>query len=124
MTDTTIEPSTARPSASPDALVDRLFRRFHAMYGARWLDQWIGAPIDAVKAEWACAVAGYEPAAFKAALDALIRHGKPYPPTLPEFVALLRQSRPQRAPLRLITDARRDPPPGGFQALRDILAKR
>lgn len=116
--------STGRQSASPDALVDRLFQRLHAMYGAKWLDLWVGAPIDAVKGEWARALTGVAPETIRLTLEHLLTAGNPFPPTMPEFVSLTRQFA-RRGPHRLaIADHRRDPPPGGFQALRDILAKR
>ena len=57
-TDLTKTPSTARPSASPDATVDRLFQRLHAMYGAKWLDLWAGCPMGAVEAERGRALSG------------------------------------------------------------------
>lgn len=123
MTDMTTGQSTERPSVSPDAIVDRLFQRLHAMYGAKWLDLWASCPLDAVKAEWARALTGHEVEAIRLALEHLVTAGNPFPPTLPEFASLVRQFR-RRGPHALaITDNRRDPPPAGFQSLRDIIRK-
>lgn len=88
---TSNEPSTAKPSASPDAVVDRLFQVLHAMYGRSWADMWVGAPVDAVKAEWARSLSGFEMETIRLALEALKSEGKAFPPNLPEFVSLCRQ---------------------------------
>lgn len=67
----------------PDAWVDRLFARLHAMYGARWLDLWTHIPLPAVKAVWAEGLAGYSSDQIRAGLAAASAKG--YPPSLPEF---------------------------------------
>ena len=121
--DLTKTPSTARPSASPDAIVDRLFQRLHAMYGAKWLDLWAGCPMDAVKAEWARSLTGHDVEAVRLALEHLITAGNPFPPTMPEFVSLVQQFKRRGPHAIAITDNRRDPPPAGFASLRAILAK-
>ncbi len=125
--DTTKPPSAtsaARPSASRSSpLVDRLFQRLAAMYGSKWADLWAGAPLDAIKAEWTRALTGVDAEAVRLALDHLLSAGNPFPPTMPEFVSLVRQFA-RRGPHRLaIVDARRDPPPQGFQHLRDIIKR-
>lgn len=115
--------STARPSASPDAIVDRLFQRLHAMYGAKWLDLWASCPMDAVKAEWARALTGHNVEAVRLALDHLVTAGSPFPPTMPEFVSLVQQFKRRGPHAIAITDARRDPPPAGFESLKAILKR-
>ena len=112
-----------RPNASPDAIVDRLFQRLAAMYGAKWLDLWSAIPMDAVKAEWSRALTGHDVEAVRLALEHLTAHGNPFPPTLPEFVSLVQQFRRRGPHMLAITDNRRDPPPGGFQSLRELLRK-
>lgn len=99
--------STGRPSGSPDALVDRLFQKLHAMYGRQWTDMWAGAPLDAVKAEWARTLTGVEPEAMRLALDAMLTAGKAFPPSLPEFVSLCRQFRKAGAPHLSLADKTR-----------------
>lgn len=99
--------STARPSVSPDTLVDRLFRKLALMYGKAWLDLWAGMPIDEVKGEWARTLTGVEPEAMRLALDALLTAGKPFPPSLPEFVSLCRQFRKAGAPHLSLADKTR-----------------
>lgn len=115
------ELSTARQSGSPD-LIDRLFQKLALMYGKQWADLWIGVPIDAVKGEWARTLTGIEPEAMRLALDSMLNSGKPFPPTLPEFVSLCRQFRKTGAPNLYLADKRKtDGPSGGFQTLRNII---
>lgn len=123
MTDLTTGPSTARPSASPDAIVDRLFQRLAAMYGAKWLDLWAGVPIEAVKAEWSRALHGHDVEAVRLALEHLVTAGNPFPPTMPEFVSRVQQFRRRGPHLLAIIDNRRSQPPAGFQSIRDIIAR-
>lgn len=123
MSNLTTEQSTERPSVSPDAIVDRLFQRLHAMYGAKWLDLWAGCPMDAVKAEWARALTGHEVEAVRLALEHLITAGSPFPPTMPEFISLVHQFKRRGPHAIAITDNRRDPPPAGFASLKAILAR-
>lgn len=118
---TTNLPSTTSP-AKPDAsveLISRLFKRLHAAYGKHWTDMWLDTPIDAVKATWAHYLANFSAEEIGRALE----HLPKFPPTLPEFVELCRQQyrRPSGKPDLQIVDARRDPPPGGFKAIRDVL---
>lgn len=118
MTETTNAPSTAKRSASPEALVDRLFVRLGAMYGKAWLDMWTGADIAIVKTEWARALYGVEPELLRLALNALLAEGRPFPPTLPEFVALCRQNVRKGAHRLLLTEPRTPPPSHVFDMLR------
>ena len=43
----------------PMKAVDRLFERLAAIYGAAWLRQWDGIPINDVKAVWAHELSGF-----------------------------------------------------------------
>lgn len=76
-----------KPSALPDAWIDRLFDRFATMYGKHWLDLWAGIPIDRVKQTWRddLSFAGGEQ--IRKALDHCKLHCK-FPPTAPEFAGL------------------------------------
>jgi len=119
------KPSPPSSPASPECVIDRLFDVLLSMYGARWLDMWIGCDIDNVKAEWARALTGIDPDAMRLALGALLNGGKPFTPTLPEFVSLCRQFRKVGAPQLQLVDKRRGAgPPGGFQTLKDLLKHR
>lgn len=84
--------SQARPSALPDAWVERLFERLAALYGSRFADLWRGTDAENVKAVWAEKLAGFHdrPEVLKAALDAC--DDKPWPPTLPEFLGFCRNA--------------------------------
>ena len=115
---------TGRPNVSPDAIIDRLFQKLHLMYGRAWLDLWVGAPLEEVKAEWGRALTGVEPEAMRLALDSMLTTGKEFPPKLPEFVSLCRQFRRVGAPHLTIADKRRPVAADGhFQSLRDIIRK-
>ncbi len=115
--------STPKRSASREAIVDRLFQCLGAMYGKAWLDMWTGAPMADVKSEWARRLDGIEPGAIRLALDALVASGKPFPPTLPEFVSLCRQFI-RRGPHRLaLAEPRTAPPADVFANLRRQLER-
>jgi len=124
MNELTSGSSTARPSGSPDRLVDRLFQRMAMIYGSTWADKWAGVPLTEVKRVWSASLHGLDPECVRLALDALVRAGKPFPPSLPEFAHLCRTFiRRGTHQLYLVDRTPRAGPPGGFQSLRDVLAK-
>lgn len=69
-----------------------MFDHLAAMYGSRFADLWRGTDPEKVRAMWASKLAGFadKPGAIKQALAALDE--KPFPPTLPEFLALCREA--------------------------------
>ena len=119
MNDMTSGLLTGRSSGSADALVDRLFQKLAMMYGKHWLDLWGDMPLGMVKGEWARALTGVEPEAMRLALDSMLTTGKPFPPTLPEFVSLCRQFRKSGAPRLALAEPRGEMP----AKVRDMLAK-
>ncbi len=77
----------------PPAWVDRLFSRLAAYYGSQKLaTMWVDADMAEVKAVWSEQLGRFEPASISAALQRLVDSGNQWPPTLPEFVELCRQS--------------------------------
>lgn len=89
------------PNAS--ALVDRLFQRFMAAYGAQKVTvMWRDIPgdqaeaIKSVKVLWGRKLAQFHGKVILAALDDMIDRGNPWPPTLPEFVKACLEAREQR----------------------------
>lgn len=77
----------------PSAWVDRLFSRLAAFYGSQKLaTMWVDADMAEVKAVWSEQLGRFEPASISAALQRLVDSGNQWPPTLPEFVELCRQS--------------------------------
>ena len=60
------------------------------MYGNKFMDMWRGIDINEVKACWAQELGAYKPSQIGAAVAAL--KNKPFPPTLPEFMALCEES--------------------------------
>ena len=84
--------SPANRPALPDAWIGRIFDHMTGMYGSRFADLWRGSDLNTVRRMWAEKLAGFAdmPKAIKEALDAL--DDKPFPPTLPEFLALCREA--------------------------------
>jgi hypothetical protein len=108
-------PSTELPNALPNAWIDRLFMRFSVLYGRHWAEMWAGIPIADVKAAWSSELAGVRAEQIAAALKGL----GTFPPTLPEFLALCRQSTTPTTHRLLLPDRRpRDPIP---QHIRDVM---
>lgn len=71
--------------------ISRLFDRMAAIYGAQKMSSmWTGADPATVRATWARTLSNYPPAALRSAADAMAEECGPWPPTLPEFVALVR----------------------------------
>lgn len=80
-------------NALPLPLVDRLFDRLVALYGAQRVGaMWHGTDIAAVKDVWAQQLGRFQTATIAAALQRLVDGGDGWPPTLPEFVELCRQA--------------------------------
>lgn len=70
----------------PSAWVDRIFEKLTLTYGHQFLGRWSGLDVDAVKADWAHELAGFEnrPDAVRHALQNLPVKD---PPTVRQFVA-------------------------------------
>lgn len=68
--------------------IERLFAKFLAMYGERFSRMWANADIAEVKTTWAEKLGGFSGESLAHALSACDE--RPYPPTLPEFIALCR----------------------------------
>lgn len=104
-------PSNVRPEPLPSAWVDRLFARFIAFYGSQKVGtMWVDAGMDEVKAVWAEQLGRFAPQTIADALQRLIDSGNQWPPTLPEFVELCRQSAIGRKAAMLYAEL---PAPGG-----------
>ncbi len=76
----------------PDSGIERIFMQMSVLYGSKLSGLWSGSNLEDVKHGWAEKLGGFRemPGAINEALDAL--DSKPYPPTLPEFIALCRES--------------------------------
>ncbi len=82
-----------QPSSIPDAWLARLFDRLTAIYGSQKVGaMWMDADMGQVKAAWGHALAKYPPEAIASALQDLPELPNPWPPTLPEFVTLVREA--------------------------------
>lgn len=69
-------------------LIERLFARLAAMYGARFADLWRGADIEHVKRVWAEELSDYTRDEIARGVAAC--RSRDWPPTLPEFLKLCR----------------------------------
>jgi hypothetical protein len=104
--------------------IDRFFAALTALYGAQKVaGMWSGADMPAVKALWSAQLSRLTREAIEAGLQRCVDDGLAWPPTLPEFVSLVQQFRRRGPHMLAIADNRRDPPPGGFQSLRELLRK-
>ena len=75
--------------------IGRLFDRMEAVYGVqRMSSMWTGADPSEVKRTWARTLSTYPPSALRAAADAMGEECGAWPPTLTEFVALVRSKVP------------------------------
>jgi hypothetical protein len=75
--------------------VHELFRRFTLLYGAqRCASLYDAGEFEATVAAWCGALAKFQPAVVKAALEALPGEDRAWPPSLAEFLALCRQCVP------------------------------
>ena len=71
-------------------VIEHLFAKFVAIFGTKLADQWAGTDLEKVKATWAEALSELERAEIVLGIQAMVRSGKPFPPTLPEFYAFCR----------------------------------
>lgn len=90
------ESSATLPSklcALPDSWMERIFGHMSAYYGALFRERWRDCDLAEVKQVWAKELASFSdnPECFKTALKVLVE-GHPFPPTLPEFVAICRRN--------------------------------
>ena len=110
----------------PDAWVDRLFDRLTAIYGSQKVGaMWLDVDQAEVKRAWGGARAKYPPAAIGQALEDLPEMPSPWPPTLPEFVAIVREAAEVRrtASTDLRLPAPSDLAPAESQAVKDFRAE-
>lgn len=83
----------------PDSWVESLLARMLATYGQKFRSQWADVPPETLRETWAVALGRFDGERIKWALEQMIATC-PWPPTLPEFVALCRQA-PREEPAKL-----------------------
>ena len=77
----------------PDSWVEQLFKRMTAIYGSQKIGaMWLDADMQSVKQAWGTALGKYPPKTLADALLALPERPSEWPPTLPEFVTLVREA--------------------------------
>lgn len=72
----------------PSELIERIFKRLVALYGASFTRQWKDVPADTMKFTWARELAGFTDAEIVRGLEAC--RAREFPPTVPEFRNLCR----------------------------------
>lgn len=91
-----LTPSTLKHAAStdwpaeavPQSWVDNLFARMSALYGSKFADLWRSTDLQQVRRTWGLELAGLSNDELRAGVAAL--RNRPFPPTLPELIALCR----------------------------------
>ena len=79
----------------PDEWVERIFERVAATYGVqKTSSMWTGVEPKQVKRTWGQALGKYPRDALAAAVQAMPEECGVWPPTLPEFVALVKAQMP------------------------------
>jgi hypothetical protein len=79
----------------PDEWVERIFERIAAVYGVqKTSSMWSGVDPKQVKRAWGQALGKYPRDALAAAVQAMPEECGQWPPTLTEFVALVRSKMP------------------------------
>ncbi len=82
-----------QPKSIPDSWVTKLFARITAIYGSQKVGaMWLDADMGQVMSAWGQALGKYPPGAIAAALQDLPETASAWPPTLPEFVTLVREA--------------------------------
>lgn len=92
-----LTPSMLKPAASidwpadaiPQAWVEKLFGRMSAMYGSKFADLWRGTDLQQVQRVWGQELGSLSNDELRDGVAGL--RNRPFPPTLPEFVALCRR---------------------------------
>jgi hypothetical protein len=71
--------------ALPDGWVDYVFSKLTVRYGAKWLGQWEGVPLQAVRVDWSQVLDGLQARDGAALLYGLQYLPDDFPPTATEF---------------------------------------
>lgn len=96
------EPSRSRAESST-RLIERLFARFGAIYGAKFVQAWAGIDAEEMKRVWGESLARFDPHQVGRAIEFCANHVK-YPPTLPQFIESVREAyQPPSQELRPMT---------------------
>lgn len=89
-----LTPSTLSPAAStdwpakavPESWIDSLFLRMSSSYGSKFADLWRGTDLVLVRKHWGTELASLSRDELRNGYETL--RTRPFPPTLPEFIAL------------------------------------
>lgn len=77
-----------RMNPLPIAWIEKLFGRFSAMYGNKFMDMWRGMDLESVKLAWAEDLSGYTGDEIKRGVEWC--KAQAWPPSLPEFLKACR----------------------------------
>ncbi len=70
--------------------VELLFAKFAAIFGTKLADQWAGIDLEKVKETWTQSLSELTRQEIVSGIQTMVRAGKPFPPTLPEFYGYCR----------------------------------
>src|SRR6516164_1064674 len=80
--------TSSTSTSVPISLVEKLFARFEALYGRKFIDMWEKTDLHAVKELWAEEMGKLSCDELKRGYASLMQ--RQWPPTLPEFLNLCR----------------------------------
>lgn len=112
-----------------EEMVGRLFDRMGAIYGVQKMSSmWTGVDPAEVRRRWARTLSNYPLAALRMAAESIAEECGPWPPTLTEFVALVRSKMDVPAHRRALpvpkrTDAEIERGAHEMAKIRALLAK-
>jgi len=77
----------------PEHWVDKLFARFSVIYGHKWTSVYPNSEmISVAKREWARALGRVTGEQIQLGIEGLIDSGEPWPPTIPEFITVCKNT--------------------------------
>ncbi len=86
-------PSSASDSRATSTLMDFLWGRMTEIYGHRWESSYGSKPTET----WSRALSALSKDELKRALSACLKRADPWPPSLPEFIAMARPPKRENA---------------------------
>ena len=111
----------------PSARVARIFVRLTAIYGSQKMSaMWDEVPMDERREVWGQALGRFKPESIAAVVQGLPASASGWPPTLPEFVEMVRVASveiAQQSPLALPDDSQIVNPETARARLAEIMAK-
>ena len=112
--------SGGRSPKQTAALTARLFTRMGSMFGLKWTNNWAGQVMTDVLADWADAIHQLDERDIEATLADLRNSGAIFPPSQPQFLAMVRERAKQRRGATIALGLGGSPTARGKNALEAI----